>query len=198
MSSTLPDQIDPAARYLFYLHGQIVEDRGDGALHPRFGVYTYGDILNALAAHDLVVIGEVRPAGTVVEAYARKVAEQVRRLLAAGVPPGHVTVAGHSKGGAIAVHISALLGNPELRFALLACCGGWMEGADAPRLSGQILSMYDAGDTVAGSCGAALARAAAGSSGHEVVLELGQGHGLFYRPQAAWVDPLVAWVRSSS
>jgi pimeloyl-ACP methyl ester carboxylesterase len=189
----VPDEIDPDAHYLLYLHGAIVEGQGDGAVHPTYGAYRYGDVLEALAAHGLVVIGQVRSADTAIGPYSRTVADQVERLLAAGVPPHRVTVAGHSKGGLIAAQVASLLGNPEIRFALLAACGRWMDDPDGHRLSGRVLSMYDASDALVTSCRPALDRATEGSSGHEIVLDLGGGHGVFYRPHPEWVDPLVDW-----
>ena len=105
----VPDTVDPAARYLFYLHGAIIERAGERPTHPVFGVYEYRKILETFADRGLIVISEARPAGTEAAEYAAKVAQQVRTLLAAGVPPDHVTVAGFSKGGGIAILASSSL-----------------------------------------------------------------------------------------
>ena len=40
-----PDVIDPAKRYMFYLHGKILEDQGIPAVSPEFGEYQYKEIL---------------------------------------------------------------------------------------------------------------------------------------------------------
>jgi hypothetical protein len=83
----VPAEIDPDARYLFYLHGAIIERAGVRPTHPRFGVYEYRLILEVFANEGFVVISEARPAGTDGTAYAATVADQVRALLAADVPP---------------------------------------------------------------------------------------------------------------
>jgi hypothetical protein len=66
-----PVSIDPAKRYLFYLHGKIVEDQGIPAISPDYGEYEYLPILGKLRGHDFVVISEQRPKGTDGIEYAR-------------------------------------------------------------------------------------------------------------------------------
>ncbi len=39
--SQVPDSIDLNARYVFYLHGRIIEVQGRRPTHPEFGVYEY-------------------------------------------------------------------------------------------------------------------------------------------------------------
>ena len=98
-----PEEIDPGARYVIYLHGRIIEDEGVRPTHPQFGVYEYEAILEKLAGHGLQVIAEVRPPGANGAEYARRTAQQVRDLIVAGVPEDHITVMGFSKGGGIAI-----------------------------------------------------------------------------------------------
>lgn len=193
LRADLPDSLNVGDRYLFYLHGQIIEDQGTRPRHPRFGVYEYEAILLELARHDLVVISEARPMGTDVGAYAEKIARQVRHLMEAGVPADRITVAGHSKGGAIAIVTSAILANPGVAYVLLASCGPWLDRADAPRLCGQILSIVEASDDLVGSCDPAFTRALEGSRVQELRLYLGGGHGAFYAPRPAWIEPLTRW-----
>ncbi|MBN2501710.1 MAG: hypothetical protein JXB38_13090 [Anaerolineales bacterium] len=104
-----PDTIDPARRYLFYLHGKIIEDQGIPAVSPDYGEYEYAAILEKLASYGFVVISEQREANTDVETYAQKVIEQINRLLEANIPPQAITVVGVSKGASIAIHISYYL-----------------------------------------------------------------------------------------
>src|ERR1041384_3281591 len=127
-----PSSPDPKARYLFYLHGRIIEDQGaENAVSPEFGKYEYAEILDTLADRGFVVISEVRPKNTNIVQYAQKVAEQVNGLLKAGEPPGNITVAGASRGAAITHKISSILHNRDLNFVLLAGCGeGYHEGFD--------------------------------------------------------------------
>lgn len=101
---------DPQARYLFYLHGDIMETQGKGASSPRYGVYLYDHIIEHYEDRGLVAIEEVRPKVNPVK-YAAKIVTQIRQLMAAGVPAGHITVAGFSKGDILRcsyLHLSAI------------------------------------------------------------------------------------------
>jgi hypothetical protein len=190
-----PHTVDPSARYLFYLHGRIIEDRGVRPTHPIFGVYEYEAILRAFADHGFVVISEARPAGTDGAEYAHEVASQVDALIDAGVPPEHVTVVGFSKGGGIAILASSILANDRVNFAFIAACGPWYASRTEIVPRGRLLGIREASDDLAGSCAALFARSPAAGERSEIVLELGGGHGAFYRPQPAWVEPVVTWAR---
>ena len=189
-----PEPADPAGRYLFYLHGQIVEDKGLRPEHPQLGTYEYEAIRETLAALGLTVISEARPADTDVWTYAEKVKAQVEKLLAAGVLPERITVAGHSKGGAIAILTSSLLKNDRINYVLLACCGDWMSTNPHIDLHGRILSIYDEGDDIAGPCRPAFEQAGRSLDAREIEIDTGWGHGAFYRPMAVWLEPMAAWL----
>jgi hypothetical protein len=187
----VPASIDPAARYLIYLHGRILEVQGRQAKSPDFGPYEYDAILRALAAKGLVVISELRGPDTDVS-YAKKVAAQVRKLQAAGVPSKHITVAGFSKGGFLARATAAELADPTVNFVLMAACGRRADPGRAGTLKGRILSLYDESDEMAGSCGPVFAP---GMETKEVKLTTGLRHGLFFRPRPDWIEPVAAWAR---
>jgi predicted esterase len=192
--SALPRAIDPHAEYLIYLHGRIVEEEGPRPTSPRFGTYEYRQILDALAARGFTVVSEVRPRGTDVAAYAGKVVGQVRSLLAAGVPPRRVAVVGFSKGGAIALVAASGLHHPDVRFVSLAGCGDWLFDRFKLDLAGRILSLYDAADDLATSCARAFTAAGKALEHREIVLHAGKGHGTFFRPDPAWLDPVTDWL----
>jgi hypothetical protein len=185
-------EIDSGARYLFYLHGAIIETQGVRPTHPRFGVYEYQEILEVLGAHDCVVISEARPAGTDGAEYAAKVVDQVEALLAAGVPPEHITVVGFSKGGGIAITASSLLANDHLNFVFMGACGPWYESRPQIVPRGRLLGLREASDELVGPCETLFDRAAGGER-REVVTDLGGGHGAFYRPNPEWIEPVVEW-----
>lgn len=191
----VPAPIDPKARYLFYLHGAIVEVQGRNAVSPDFGRYEYDAILDALAGRGFVVIGEVRSAGAGLD-YAKKVAAQVRRLIAAGVPPGRITVVGASKGGYLAQLASAELGEDGVNFVVISGCNPGSL-ALAARLRGRFLSVYDEVDRFNPSCREALAAAARLREKKEVVLKLALGHGLLYKPRKEWLDLVAGWAGAS-
>ena len=197
ISSDVPVEVDASAHYLIYLHGRIIEDQGVRPTHPVFGVYEYREILEDFAGRGFDVISEARPAGTDVGAYAAHVVKQVEILLAAGVPPEHITVVGFSKGGGIAILTSSLLADDRVNFVFMGACGpGYASRPEiVPR--GRLLGLREATDDLAGPCDQLFARAPPADERAEVVLELGGGHGAFYRPHPEWVEPVVRWALAS-
>jgi dienelactone hydrolase len=195
--NSLPAEIQPDRHYLFYLHGQIVEDQGVRPVHPEFGVYEYEAILASLAEEGFLVVSEARGPGTDGESYARKVVKQVETLLAAGVEPERISVVGFSKGGGIAVRVSSLLGNEKLSFVFMATCVTWIENWPELDLRGRVLSIYEVSDPIAGSCKEAFSRSVVRPEFKELRLEVGGGHGAFYRSMPEWLDPVVQWVTGS-
>ncbi len=182
-------------RYVYYLHGKIVEDSGPRGVSPRFGVYDYPGIIAALKQGGVTVISELRPKNTDPSAYADKVVAQIRAQLKHGVPPSHITVVGASRGGLIATLVSTRLNNPQVRYVLLAACNDGLIRTWKPRLSGAILSFYEASDELGRSCGAAVRRSPAVTTFREIRLNTGLGHGIVYRPLPAWVRPTLEWAR---
>jgi predicted esterase len=189
----VPDEIRTESNYLFYLHGQIIEDHGLRPVHPDFGVYEYEGVLASLAQAGFVVISEARGPRTNGEEYAREVVTQVETLLAAGVPPERVSIVGFSKGGGIAVRVSTLLHNERVNFVFLGTCARRIRNRPALDLRGRILSIYEASDPIAGPCSEFLSASVIEPEFEEVRLEVGGGHGAFYRPVQAWLDPVLAW-----
>ncbi len=191
----VPDAIDSGARYVFYMHGLAIEQGG-----PRARSYDYSGILEALEKRGFVVIGEAR-SRVRNDVYAEKVAAQVRKLLAAGVPAKNITVAGHSKGGMITMLVMTMLANPEIAYVNFAGCGregtGFGGAAQfaqnrASKARGHLLSAYDRSDRIAGSCKPALDQMS-NAVVVERVLEIGGGHELFYTPKSDWLDVLQTW-----
>jgi metallo-beta-lactamase class B len=187
----VPPAPDPAARYVFYVHGRILETQGRNASSPDFGPYAYDAILRALASHGPTVISEVRH-GNAGDAWVGHLVEQVRRLRKAGVPARNIAIVGASKGGALTLKAAARLAEPELSYIVLAGCGEHTR-ALGPKLQGRVLSIYDAGDRYAPSCKPTFAAAGKLAAHQEIVLELGLDHGLLYTPRKEWVEPAIAW-----
>jgi hypothetical protein len=194
-----PTQIDPTRRYLFYLHGRIIEDQGLPAISPEFGEYQYQEILSVLESYGFAVISEQRPKNADSWEYAQRTAGHVSELLTAGVPPDSITVVGASKGAAIAAVVSALVGKPEVNYVLLGTCHPtlveeWKQGGLI--LSGNVLSIYDfADDEYSGSCEQLFSLAEGKGLNHhdEIVLQVGTGHGILYQPLPEWVLPTIRW-----
>jgi hypothetical protein len=194
-----PDSIDPAAKYLFYLHGKIVEDQGIPAVSPDFGEYEYEAILQKFVGYGFTVISEQRPKNADGMEYANRVVKQIKSLLNAGVPAKNITVVGASKGAAITIEISHLLENKETNFVIMGICNPdnvaeFLQNGTS--LYGNVLSIYDFADTeYGGSCedlfifseGKGLARH------DEIVLHIGTGHGILFQPLGEWMLPAVQW-----
>jgi hypothetical protein len=197
-SYEFPDSFDPSRQYLFYLHGKIIEDQGIPAISPDYGEYQYQEILETLSGYGFVVISEQRPKNADGMEYASKISEQVTTLLEAGVPPKDITVVGASKGAGIAIFASHLLENEEVNFVIMGICHpdivASLKQGDV-YLFGNVLSIYDSSDVYAGSCqelfefseGKGLYKA------DEIVLEIGSGHGILYKPLDEWIKPIVDW-----
>jgi hypothetical protein len=196
--AALPEQIDPSARYLIYVHGKIIEDQGLPAISPIFGEYRYQDILEAFQQAGFQVISEIRQKGTDATSYAEHLASQVKQLLQAGVPADRITIVGASQGAGIVIYASHLLGEPELNYVLLAICNPdevRQMIRDQISLSGNVLSIYDQGDEYAGSC-ADLFSYSAGkglANSDEIQLSMELGHGLLYQPYPEWTEPVIHW-----
>jgi predicted esterase len=189
----VPAEIDPGAHYLIYLHGAIIETQGVRPTHPRFGVYEYQEILEIFSGRGFVVISEARSTGTDGAKYAEKIVGQVETLLAAGVPPDHVTVVGFSKGGGIAIAASSMLANDDVNFVFMAACNPWLDSHPEIVARGRLLSIRESSDDLVGSCEGFFERSPSPNDHVEIVLGLGGGHGAFYRPRPEWVDPVVEW-----
>lgn len=193
-----PASIDPTKRYLFYLHGKIIEDQGIPAVSPDYGEYEYWAILEKLREYGFVVISEQRAKDTDINKYAERVVEQVQTLLKAGVPAEQITVVGASKGAGIAILVSHLMKNEKMNFVILAICDpAAVEDLRQNGISlyGNVLSIYDSADDLAGSCqGLFSFSEGKGLSVHEeIVLKVGTGHGILFKPLDEWIVPVVQW-----
>ena len=194
--SSLPDAIDPNGKYLFYIHGRIMEDEGVDAISPQFGLYEFTDILNYLAGAGFETIGEVRSGPTDVDRYADGVAWQVEGLLKEGVPGENITIVGFSKGGYITMLVSSKLGKPELNFVIIAICNEETIANPDIALAGRILSLYEASDEFGSSCRSLLERSRDVVEFEEIKFETGKQHGAFYSADPLWLVPMITWINA--
>jgi len=197
---SFPESIDSTKHYLFYLHGKIIEDQGMPALSPDYGEYEYQAILEKLSSYGFIVISEQRAKNTDSMEYAKRISEQVTNLLNSGVPENNITIVGASKGAGIAIFISHLLENKGLNFVIMAICDpATVEELKQNEISlyGNVLSIYDSTDELAGSCQELFSFSEGkGISKHnEIVLNVGTGHGILFKPLDAWIMPVIQWAR---
>jgi len=192
-----PTSIDSTKQYMFYLHGKIIEDLGIPAVSPEYGTYEYETILEKLSSFGFTVISEQRQKNADGMKYAERVAGQVTDLLNAGVPAKNITVVGASQGGAITIAISSSLANQELNFVLMGTCDP--ENIQFFKqqnifLYGNVLTIRDAVDELSGSCDELFTFSEGKIARHEeIVLHLGTGHGILYKPLDEWILPAVQW-----
>ena len=192
MSYSMPSDIDSSAKYFFFLHNYYVEKNGPN------GDCKYYDILNVFMEKGFVVISELRSGEIVPCKYAEKIVKQVRTLLDAGVNPKNITVAGHSKGGVIALCVASQLVNPNIGFIVMAGCAiKPLEGAypDFTQLKGDFLSIYASSDNIAGSCQKIFSNATADLSSRELQVKNDRGHKLFFQPEDIWLEPVMTWLK---
>lgn len=204
--ATVPEKIDAGKKYLFYLHGLWIEMHGLNARHPIHGLYEYDRIVRVLSEKGFVVVSEVRTHEVGMMEYASEIATQVLTLMERGVPAEHISVIGHSKGGHMALIVATLCEDPKLNFVVMAGCG--KQGSafrrpydrflttSAANLEGRVLSLYDGSDPEAGTCQEAFALASYAKT-KERVFRTGRGHGLFYSPDASWINEVVSWAETS-
>ena len=191
----VPDKIDGKARYLFYLHGRIIEIKGIRPTSEKYGVYEYEKILEVLKGKGFIVISEARKGRINTGQYARKVVSQVGRLLQAGVPPSHITVVGASKGALIAMQVSTMLRNREVNFVFISGCSEAVYYKFDIDFCGNILSIYDEKDQLVGSCEKFFKNSTGINKHKEIRLKVGTGHGILYKPLKEWVGPVVKWAK---
>lgn len=179
---------------VYYLHGSIVEGDDPRPVHDRWGVYDYPFVVEALGSQGATVVSEHRAADTDVNEYANGLAAEIKEQIASGVPPQNITVVGFSKGGAIAILVSGLLDEPDVRFVFLAACANWLTLHPDIVPKGRILSIIEKSDRLGGSCDSFAARNENLGSYREISISTGKEHGAFYLPRAVWIDPLLAWI----
>lgn len=191
----VPDQPDRRNRYLFYLHGLIIEEAGIRPKSEEHGYYEYQLILEELAKEGFTVISEAREKDTQVLSYAEKAVAQVKKLLGNGVAPDNIVIVGASKGGIISAYISSMLQEKDIHYLFLA---GLFEKCLTDKnlkLYGDVLSIHDRSDKLSITPNLYFQRSEGLGKFREIVVTLDIGHGLIYRPYREWIDPLLEWLQ---
>ena len=198
-----PKSVDTTRHYLFYIHGRIIEEQGIPAVGPVFGEYEYQSILERLSSYGFVVISEQRVKNTDSREYANRIQEQVTTLLNAGVPATNITVVGASKGAYITIYVSRFLENQEIKFVIMGICNSEILTYLKQNhifLYGKVLSIYDSADYQYGGSCEELFTLSEGNEGlskyDEIVLNIGTGHGILYKPLDEWITPVIQWARN--
>lgn len=196
ITTSVPKNINPSEKYLFYLHGAIVQQQGPNAVSEEYGNYEYQKILDTLASYGFHVISEVRPKNTRVEEYARKVSTQMDTLLGAGLKPENIIMVGASMGAYITIETAHLKHNEKINYAVLGLCAPsaldyYQKYSD--ELCGNFLSIFEESDS-RHSCSDILSNQNCKAGFKEIELHMGNGHGFLFKPYAEWVHPLIEWI----
>lgn len=196
VNKSIPKEVDRSKKYLFYLHGGIVQEQGINAVSKDFGAYEYLKILDTLSSYGYYVISEARPKGTDEVEYAEKVSGQIDTLFNHGVSAENIVVVGASLGAYIAVEIANKLRNSNINYAILAFCNEHnlnYYSKYRKELCGNFLSIYESTDQKK-SCDDLLNVKHCKSGYKEIKLNMGNGHGFIFKPYKEWIHPLVEWI----
>ena len=199
ISTSLPRTVDPAGKFLFYLHGGIVQQQGADAVSPYYGPYLYLDILDSLSRRGFHVISEVRPKDVDEVSYAEKLKAQVDSLRTRGVPSKNIILLGASLGAYVALEACLKIDDPDIKYILLGLCSAYAIDYFAPRkkgFAGHFLSIYEASDEK-GSCAKLFygpTEAPARITFEEIQLHMGNSHAFLYKPYPEWIEPVTDWV----
>lgn len=193
-----PAAIHANERYVIYSHGAIAEGSDPRPVSPNFGEYDFPAIKQALFRDGgFNLVAYQRPKDADFGRYVETLKSWVRRLGEAGVPPGHITLVGFSRGAKETAYASSDLSGYGINTALLATCAAGDVQRDPPLvLAGNLLSIYETSDEM-GSC-ARLATRSHLASFREVAISTGKSHGAFYRPLPQWVEPLKSWIAQTN
>lgn len=186
-----------AKKHLFFLHNRWLESHDQEEPHPVYGLVEYNEMLAAFTTAGLTVHSEFRPADTDHLAYARKIVQQINRLLEQGVPARNITVAGTSKGGYIAQYVATYAQNQDLNFVFIGSFRA-SDLVDFPDINycGNVLMISEESDILSGSALKRKERSTCPLTHfRELELDNGLGHGFLFRASPEWIEPTIAWAK---
>jgi len=188
-----PNAINKSEKYVFYSHGYIVEGENEKPVHPRWGVYDFPLIKKHLSDDFYNLIAYHRAARSEPFHSAKRLANDVNRLIEAGVEPANITLIGFSRGGALSILASNELKNNYIRVIVLAGCAGLIKEHSSVQIYGNVRSIYETSDQV-GSCQFLIDRSESVTSFEEIAISTGKEHGAFYLPRESWIKPVKNWI----
>lgn len=126
-------------------------------------------------------------------AYAKRIAKEVRTLMAQGVPADDISVIGAGTSSAVAALTSARVGDRHVNYVLLGQCDPILKSEYNFHMSGRVLGIHDDADSASLSCRSLWNASPKVSERQEIVLHTGFGPTLFHEPRDQWMQPLVEW-----
>lgn len=183
-------------KYIYYLHGIIIEIQGKDAISEEYGKYEFDNIVAALSDSTHVVIAEVRTENIDYLKYANKLSKAIDSLVNLGVNSKDITVVGASKGAIIASNVSSINQNP-INYVFLAGNNEYQETNNDWKFHGQVLCIYDLSDHIAGKNYDYWKNSENYTTKFEQLeLKTGLGHGFLYKPLDVWIEPTKEWIAS--
>jgi hypothetical protein len=130
--------------------------------------------------------------------YARRIAGEVRALIARGVHPEQISVVGAGSGSRIAALVSAVTGNRQVNYVLLGGCDLFLKQQYTFHMSGRVLGIRDVADPRSHSCRPLWQGSPKLGDRRDMALRTAYGATLFERPRAEWMQPLTRWTNKVS
>jgi len=181
-------------KFIYYLHGRIIEIQGKDAVSEIYGKYELDSITKALLLPQSEVKSEIRSTNVDPLAYAQEVSAEIDSLLKSGIKPVNITVIGASKGAIIASHISSINKNP-INYVLLAGNNDYQEQHNDWQFNGNVLCFYDDSDTIAGkNYDYWKNKSKDALTFEQIKIEKSLGHGFLYQPYPEWIVPTKKWI----
>ncbi|WP_339887598.1 hypothetical protein [uncultured Flavobacterium sp.] len=181
-------------KYIYYLHGRIIEIQGKNAVSDEYGKYEFDSIVNAFKDSNSIVIAEVRNENVDYLQYAKKVSKEIDSLVKSGIKSKNISVIGASKGAIIASNISSINSNP-INYVFLAGNNNYQEEHNEWKFHGQVLCFYDDSDTIAGKNYDYWKNKPNYTTKFEQIkIDKKLGHGFLYKPYKDWVEPTKKWI----
>ena len=181
-------------KYIYYLHGRIIEIQGKDAVSEEYGKYEFDSIVAALGGSEHIVIAEVRTENVDYLEYANTISREIDSLVKQGIEPIDITVIGASKGAIIASNISSINPNP-INYVLLAGNNDYQEKNNDWKFHGQVLCFYDYSDSIAGDNYDYWKNKENYTTKFEQIeLKTHLGHGFLYKPLNDWILPTRKWI----
>jgi hypothetical protein len=181
-------------KYIYYLHGRIIEIQGKNAVSEVYGNYEFDSIVNALRDSNTEVIAEIRNENVDFLQYANKISKEIDSLIKLGIKSKDITVIGASKGAIIASNISNINTNP-INYIFLAGNNDYQEEHNDWKFHGQVLCFYDESDTIAGkNYDFWKNKSNFITKFEQIKIDKKLGHGFLYKPYKDWVEPTKKWI----
>ncbi|CDL85166.1 esterase [Xenorhabdus szentirmaii] len=196
-----PKNINPDEKYVFYNHGKVLEGNIEKPVNPskpHWGVYDFPGVKESLSDPDYHLIAYHRPKNTNPFEYAKKLNNDINKLIKAGVLPQNITIIGFSRGGEITIYSATELKNKNISYIILAACSNEIQRNKKYKLYGHVYSVIEKSDEV-GSCDGIKNNSGDNIRSYdELLIDTGQSHGVFFRPNPEWVKPVKDWIKRNN